>query len=50
MPTKDSMIKTARITQETWRKMEAYMEREDVTFSGAIRKLVDEAEDRKSVV
>ena len=44
MPTKDSMIKTARITQETWRKMEAYMDREDVTFSGAIRKLVEEAD------
>ena len=44
MPTKDSMIKTARINQETWAKMSAYMDREDVTFSGAIRKLVEEAD------
>lgn len=44
MPTKDSMVKSSRISQETWAKMQAYMEREDVTFSGAIKKLVEEAD------
>lgn len=37
MPTKDSEVKTARITRETWEKVSKIMEREGVTFSGAVK-------------
>lgn len=42
MPSKDSVVKTARMNRETWEEIERVMDAEGVTFSGAIKKLVDE--------
>jgi len=42
MPTKDSVVRTARHSAETWAKIEEYMKKEDLTYSAAIRKLIEE--------
>lgn len=42
MPTKDSVVKAARLRKETWEKMSRYMERENITFSEAVRRLADQ--------
>lgn len=42
MPTKDSVVKAAILRKETWEKMLRYMERENITFSEAVRRLADQ--------
>lgn len=42
MPTKDSLVKTARLRAETWAKLSSFMDKEDLTFSAAVARLVDE--------
>ena len=48
MPTKDSLVKTARMRTDTWKKMEDFMDREDLTFSAAVSRLIEEMDMPKS--
>lgn len=48
MPTKDSVVKAARLRNDIAKKLEDYCDREDLTFSAAISKLVEEADMPKS--
>ena len=48
MPTKDSVIRTARLRAEVAKKLEDFCNREDLTFSAAISKLVEEMDMPKS--
>ena len=41
MPSKGSEVKTARLSRETWASISELMEREEVTFSGAIKWLIE---------
>lgn len=42
MPSKDTVIRTARIKEELSHKLEDFMEREDLTYSAAISRLIEE--------
>ena len=42
MPTKDSVVRTARLRAEVMQKMEEFMEREDLTYSAAVSRLIEE--------
>lgn len=48
MPTKDSVIRTARLKAEVSKKLEDFCNREDLTFSAAISRLVEEMDMPKS--
>ena len=42
MPTKNSVVRTARLRAEVMQKMEEFMEREDLTYSAAVSRLIEE--------
>ena len=48
MPSKDTLVKAARIKTSVWKKMEEYMDREDLTFSAAVARLIEEMDMPKS--
>ena len=48
MPTKDSVIRTARLKADVAKKLEHFCNREDLTFSAAISRLVEEMDMPKS--
>lgn len=48
MPTKDTVVRTARIKEDLDRKLHDFMEREDLTYSAAISRLIEEMDMPKS--
>lgn len=42
MPSSDTVVRTARIKTELMKKMEDFMDREDLTYSAAVARLIEE--------
>lgn len=48
MPSKDTVVRTARIKEELDVKIHDFMDREDLTYSAAISRLIEEMDMPKS--
>lgn len=48
MPSKDTVVRTARIKEELDQKIHEFMDKEDLTFSAAISRLIEEMDMPKS--
>lgn len=48
MPSKDTVVRTARIKEEVDQKLRDFMDREDLTYSAAISRLILEMDMPKS--
>lgn len=48
MPSSDTVVRTARIKENLDRKLHEFMEKEDLTYSAAISRLIEEMDVPKS--